>query len=359
MADSSIRSVLLAIPVADPSLLLHRLVVDGFMEFGESGGLTVWWRPIASTALADPIYKRLRSPELKRRDENDARKYRHYCERAGGEDNYARGEYLTLARRYGIREDQRPAIVLAPKPACGQVATLIISPAALETAERRRALACFLCTELEEARVRQFAYDEVFDADSIARLQQHADSIGKFVANSIARDRPIPKPFWDSYLVQTGLAGRPDPAIHTTARAWREKDALVLETTTNGTRDGRVEFTLQEGRPTLQQRLMWHLLLLWPRGLSFEAIARELYADELHAALQAKDEDKGRDHLMIVAKRVRALVHAIRTDKLDPAGINPEILPTVLKTRTRNETVRLRFAELDRRQLGHLSRPRF
>ena len=119
VADSSIRSVLLAIPVADPSLVLHRLVVDCFMEFGESGGLNVWWRPIASTTLADPIYKRLRSPELKRRDDNDARKYRRYCEGAGGEDNYARGEYLNLARSYGIRADQRPAIVLAPKPACG------------------------------------------------------------------------------------------------------------------------------------------------------------------------------------------------------------------------------------------------
>lgn len=353
------QSILLAIPVSDPSLALHRLVVERYLEFGESGGLAVWWRPIASTTLADPIYKSLRSPELERRDHNQGRKYLHYCEKAGGEDNYVRGEYIKLARAYGIRDDLRPAIVLEPKPACGHVATLILSPAALETAERRRALACFLYTELGEKRIRQFASDEAFDADSIAQLQRHTETIGRFAANAIAKDRPIPKTFWESYLAQTGLTGRPDPEIHTTARAWREKDTLVLETATNGTTDGRVVFEPQEGRLTLQQQLMWHLLLLWPRGLDFEAIAKEFYADEFSAARQAKDPDKGRDHLMVVAKRVRALVHAVRTDKLDPAGINPEILPTVLKTRTRNQTVRLRFAALDRRQLGHLSRPRY
>lgn len=350
--NTSVQSILLAIPVASPSLELHRLVVEHFMEFGESGGLATWWRPIASTTLADPIYKRLRSPELTRRDHNEARKYLHYCRNAGGEENYVRGEYFTLARTYGIRDDQRPTIVLRPQPPCGTVATLRLTPAAFETAARRRTLACFLYTELGEDRIRQFARDGIFDADSVVQLQSHAASIADFVAKSIARDRDIPRRFWDSYLAQAGLIERPDPEVHTTARVWRKDGSLILRTETNGTPDGEVVFSPQEGRVTLQMQLMWRLLLEWPRGLHFGEIAKDLYKDEYIAAVRRSDGDQ----LMILAKRVRSLVHDIRFDRLQPAGLNPEILPTVLKAMSRNQTVRLRFASLDRLRLGHLSR---
>lgn len=346
--------ILLAIPVAGPSLELHRFVVERFMELGESGGLTVWWRPIASTTLADPIYKRLRSPELVRRDHNDARKYLHYCRNAGGEDLYVRGEYFKRAGMYEIREDQRPALVLKPKPSCGRFAILRLTPAAFETAERQRTLECFLYEEIGEARVRQFMRDGVFDADGIAELQKHLNVIASFVANSIARDRDIPRRYWNSYLAQVGLIERPDPEIHTTARAWRRSRSLFLSTETDGKPDGEVEFSPRDGRITLQMKLMWRLFLEWPQGIHFEHLTHELYGDEYRVALRRNDSVQ----VMILAKRVRALMHDIRFDKLQPAHLNPEILPTALKAMNRNQTVRLRFASLDRRQLGHLSRPK-
>lgn len=348
------RSILLAIPIAGPSLELHRFVVDHFIELGDSGGQAVWWRPIASPTLADPIYKQLRSPELVLSDQNDARKYRRYCQKAGSEDNYVRGEYFKLARTCGIREDQRPTLVLQPQPACGNVATLRLAPAAFETAERRRALACFLHQELGESRVRQFAQDGEFGPGSVVQMQYHMDSIAGIVAKSIAKDRDIPRRMWDSYLSQTGLTERPNPEIHTTARAWRRDGSLFLRTETNGKLDGEVVFPLQDGRTTLQMHLMWRLLLEWPRGLKYRDLGMELYKDEVTVALTRGDKDS----LQVVGARIRSLIHDIRCDKLEAACINPEILPTIMGAKSRSHTVRLRFADLDRHQLGHLSRPR-
>lgn len=346
-------SILFAFPVAGPSLELHRFVVERFLELGESGGTTVYWRPIASTTLADPIYKSLRSPELVRRDHNDARKYLRYCREAGGEDLYIRGEYLKRARMYEIRDDQRPALVLKPKSSRGEFAILRLAPAAFETAARQRTLGCFLYEEIGEDRVRQFMKDGTFDAGGIVELQKHLDSIASFVAKSIARDRDVSRRHWDSYLAKAGLVEGPDPEVYTKARAWRQSGSLLLSTETNGTPDGKVEFSLQENRFTLQMQLMWRLLQAWPRGLTFEDIARGLYEKDIDAALHRKSTDE----LTAIAKCVSTLVRNIRYDKLYPAGINPEILPSVSRTKTGQQTIRLKLASLDRHQLGHLSRP--
>jgi len=342
---------LFAIPVPSPSLELHRLVTDNFVEFGNSGGLAVWWRPIASTTLADPIYKKLRSPEMIRRDRNDARKYLHYCEKAGGEDNYVRCEYWRLARRYNIGELERPMLILVPTPDSGAVATLALAPNAFETAERRRTLAWFLEQELSASRLINFSLDGTFDAESIQGLQGHADAVAKMVAEYIAMGRPISDRKWNTHLVQNGLGDRPDPGVHTKAVAWRRGDAIHFRCETDGIEDGELVFPFHEAGISKQLHLMWWLLLKWPHGLTFKEIAEELYMVEYREAVKSGD----RDMLAKVAKCVRALIHDIRTTRLTPAGMNAEILPTIMKTRDRSSSVRLRLAGLDRTRLGHLA----
>lgn len=347
-----LTSFIAAVPVAGPSLELHRLVVERFTEFGDSGGLAVWWRPMSSPTLADPIYKQLRSPAMARRDHNDARKYLRLCSQAGGEDNYVRGEYFKLAARFGIREESRPTLVLAPIPDCGAAAWLPIVPAAFEGPERQRAVACFLQQELSESRLKQFAFDGEFDGESVSGLQRHADAIAKMIAETIAKDRPVGERTWRTHLVQNGLDDIPEPEVHTTAVAWRRNGSAFLRTETNGAVDGELAFITPESGDSKQGRLLWWLLLKWPHGLSFREIALEFYGVDYRAALKADD----RQAMAVVAKRVRALIHDIRFKRLAPSGINVEILPSIMKTRSGRSEVRLRLADLDRSRLGQLAR---
>ena len=119
---------ILAVPVAGPSLELHRLVVESYLEFGESGGMTVWWRPCSTPELADPIYKRLRTPKMVREDRKSAADYRRRCKQAGGEENYQREYYHTLASQQRIAAASRPSILLVPFPDNGARAILKITP---------------------------------------------------------------------------------------------------------------------------------------------------------------------------------------------------------------------------------------
>jgi len=342
----------LAVPVASPGLELHRLVVEHFMELGDAGGVTVWWRPIASPTLADPIYKQLRTPEMARQDQREARKYRRLCLDAGGEENYVRSQYFALSEDLKIHQRERPAIALIPHPDCGARAVLKISPAAFETDKRRRELAFFLQQEFSESRVAQASFDASYDSDSMVKLQEHFHQMEGTIESSIAKGLDISKRTWRSSLVRRGFIDSPDPELHTTATAWRKKGSIFLRTKTDGVLDGEVEFALQDGRISKQMDLIWKLLLAWKSGIAFRDIARQLYKDEFREACRTDD----RALMTLVAKRVRGLVHDIRTKKLLPAGINPDILPTVLKPKSPASLVRLRLCSLDRSQLGHLTR---
>ncbi|HOX27265.1 MAG TPA: hypothetical protein PLL30_16220 [Candidatus Krumholzibacteria bacterium] len=351
---TSEQSFVFAVVVPGPSLKLHEFVKERIFELGESSCLAVWWRLIGHPAVADPIYKSLRSPALVRRDAADAKTYRRLCEQAGSEDLYQRGEYFNLARMYDLREDQLPAVVFVAHPAINQHAKLLLAPSAFETGERLRTLACFIYDELGERRILQFAEDGVFTADSMARLQKHLDQVGRAIARSIAKGTPVSTQAWNTYLRIAGLEEREDPAIRTAATAWRRHGSLYLRTETNGAVDGEVEFPLYEGKSTLQMRLMWQLLLAWPRGVAFRDLAEDLYARRFQAALR----DNDRDALAAVAKTLRSLISDIRYAKLEKNGINPEILPAPGRTSFNQRTLRLQLMKLDRLRLGRPLKPR-
>lgn len=347
-ATNHSMSFVIAAPVSDPGLKLHQLVVDHMMELGNAGGVNVWWRPIANPSLSDPIYRSLRSPELAKRDQANAREYLRLCKCAGSEASYQKGEYLELAREHGISHQQRPAIILVASPAAGKAVVLPIAPSALETAEQRRDLACFLYVELAESRMQQFAVDGVYSAESMKELQKHARKVSEAIAKTIAKGKPVSARHWRTYLVQCGLEVREDPARHTVASAWRRNGKLVLRTFTDGKVDGEAEFALVDGQLTKQARLVWLLLLKWPSGIPFRQLAMDLYEDEFDAAQRSGASLQ----MQTVAKRVRALIHDVRFLKLEPAGINPDILPTVLVVGSRRTTVALQLQDLDRTQLG-------
>lgn len=349
------RRYLLAIPISDPSLYLHRLVVEHFMEFGEAGGFVLWWRPIASPSLADPIYKQLRTQELIKQDESDARRYRRYCKAAGSEENYLRHEYHALSKQYMVPESRRPTIVLTTGPGDEHAVQLHLSPAALENSERRLNLACFLYEELGSRRLLQFSSEGAFDTAGLEKLQQHAKRVSEQIDKSIARGQDVPKRYWDSYLQIAGLQKRPDPADSTTARTVLKNGALTLYTQTRGGDVCDVVFTEQDGRPTLQMMLMVILLGAWPNGVKFMEVAHDLYPDEFEVARRASDAVG----LHTVAKRIRSLIHDIRYKKFVPRGINPEILPTILKSNSRSTELRLRLAKLDRIGIGQIVHHKF
>lgn len=129
----------------------------------------------------------------------------------------------------------------------------------------------------------------------------------------------------------------PDAQTHTVAKCWTTKDGtFCLSTKTQGRYDGKVEFA----RDTIQSRLM-HLVCYqkWQQQLaekereqqpnrSFEMtkladFITEIYPDDVAAAR--------RDATLLKAllKRFRSLISDIRTKKLEPFGINPNILPTL------------------------------
>ena len=356
MEDSPVTplSFVFAIVIPGPDLKLHRFVRERVFPLGESSGLAVWWQLISSPTLADPIYRNLRSPELILRDNADELEYDRLCRQAGGEEQYQRGEYYKLAGMHGLREDQLPAVVFVARPACDSNATLLLSPSAFESGERMRTLACFIYDELGEDRVRQFTEDGEFTAQSMGNLQSYLDQVGKTIADSIAQGREVSKRAWDSYLRLEGLEDWEDPTASTVGTAWRHQGNLVLRTETNGNVDGQVEFRLRDGDATLQMSLMWLLLLAWPHRVGFLEIAEELYAEEFQSARRCNDEHA----LKIIAKRIRSLVHDVRDDKLEDAGINPEILPTIRNTGAKSHSLGLCLANLDRRRLGRTPRPR-
>lgn len=348
-------SFIFAIPIPGPSLDIHRFIFERIEPLGDTSGLAVWWRIISHPAHADPIYLSLRTPELVQRDEVDTRMYIEFCNRYGGEARYQMSEYHKLADRYNIREDQRPAVVFRTEPDCGETAILNLSPTIFESNENAQKLACFLYEELGERRVRQFAEAGQYTENSMKKLQGHLDEISKLVNNSIARGGKMAERLWRSYLRREGLIETPDPGISTIGKARIKGGTLILETETEGKQDGEAVFAPWEGEPTLQMRLMWRLLQAWPKGISFLDIARELYGDELRAALDNGEKSP----VEIVARRVRALVRNVREDRLEKVGINPDVLPSIRKSSSQHDAVRLRFASLDNRVLGHIPPPRF
>jgi hypothetical protein len=134
----------------------------------------------------------------------------------------------------------------------------------------------------------------------------------------------------------------PDPLLHTVAKCWTTKDGTFgLSTKTQGRYDGKAEFA----RDTIQAKLMQLVCYQkWQQQLaekererqpkrSFEMtkladFLSEIYPDDMAAA--RRDAARGDAAcLKALLKRFRSLISDIRTKKLEPAGINPDILPAL------------------------------
>jgi len=132
----------------------------------------------------------------------------------------------------------------------------------------------------------------------------------------------------------------PDPQIHTVAKCWTTKDgAFYMSTRTQGRYDGKVKFGPRTNQARLMQLLCyqkWQEQLTEKEreqqlNMSFEMtkladFMAEIYPDDMAAA--RRDAARGDvARLKALLKRFRTLVSDMRTKKLEPAGINPGILP--------------------------------
>jgi len=132
----------------------------------------------------------------------------------------------------------------------------------------------------------------------------------------------------------------PDPQTHTVAKCWTTKDgAFCLSTKTRGRYNGKVEFGPRTNQARLMQLLCyqkWQEQLTEKEreqqlNMSFEMtkladFMAEIYPDDMAAA--RRDAARGDvARLKALLKRFRSLISDIKTKKLAPAGINPDVLP--------------------------------
>ena len=139
----------------------------------------------------------------------------------------------------------------------------------------------------------------------------------------------------DKACAQTKQAW-PDPQTQTTAKFWTTKDGtFCLSTKTQGRYDGKVEFHYVLD-PTKQ---MAHKV--------YASTSNKMALAELIDQVYPKSKEKVRGDgaaLGALLKTLRTLISDIRNKKLSPAGINPEILPSLDVEVTSNTTIGLRLA---------------
>ena len=142
----------------------------------------------------------------------------------------------------------------------------------------------------------------------------------------------------------------PDPTEHTVAKCWTTQDgAFHVMTKTDGKRDGETPF----GADTLQSRLMQTLCQQRWRSQEEKRVGGHMTASvSLRDAIEQVYPDRARQArsdgqvLGKLLKLLRSLVSDIRTKKLEPAGINPDILPALNIESSVNSGISLRVAHL-------------
>ncbi len=133
----------------------------------------------------------------------------------------------------------------------------------------------------------------------------------------------------------------PDPEEHTVAKFWtREDGVFCFSTRTQGHEDGRVEFAPVNNKPTNQMQLMNVLLFKHPTEVSLATLIEQVYPES-----KEKVRNDGAE-LARTLKNLRTLISDVRNKKMTPAGINPEILPSIDIETQRNATICLRLAHV-------------
>jgi len=123
---------------------------------------------------------------------------------------------------------------------------------------------------------------------------------------------------------------RPAPSQYTAARVDICSGNLLQFTAyTRGQQDG----VLTLGRPSANKAThqFWFIYLMaqkWPESVPLKDFMTSLYLDVVEVAVNVKEDSdqRNRKPLTTIAKRLGSLVNEVR-NKLENAGINPEILP--------------------------------
>lgn len=348
MPEAEKPGVIFAYPVSDAELKLHELICDRVPEFDESGGELLWWRPMGPPSVAGPVYMALRSAELEERDRRHTEEYHSRCRDGGGERRYLQGEYHALARRLAIPDELRPAIVFLVDNSVGARVILPIAPAALEDMERRRQLTCFLYQELGAKRIGSFAGLGDAASPGISNFKGHIAAMGEVIAGDIAHGRGVSKKMWQTYCFSRGLIERADPKVCTIGEAeLSDRGAIKLRTFTNGTLDGEVTFTALNPNVAKQRQLMFMLLSEWRGGVHLRTLVEAAYGIDIRNF--ADDQFAAG----LYGKRMAQMIRDIRGKKLEKAGINPDVLPTLRSPHIKNGMLCLRLAKLTLHGFGH------
>ena len=305
--------------------------------------------PCSTPELADPIYKRLRTPQMVREDHKKRSGLPTPVRRGRG-----RGELparvLSHARESAASRCRRPSLdPPRPGPDNGARAVLKITPAAFESATRRRALAIFLQRELGEDRIRESSRDGDYELDSMSVLQD-AESMSKAITNYMAKDRELPARSWRTALAKTGLVEFQDPEKRTVGVTRRERGSMYLQTITDGRDDGEVEFQLYDGEVTKQMTLMWRLLLEWRGGWILEQSLR--CSSPRYIGVR---ENEDREQMALIRKRVQTSRARYREKKLPPDQVSTRrSSPRFRSPSQRHQPCACGSWDLDRQRLGHL-----
>ncbi|TWU04176.1 hypothetical protein CA54_60580 [Symmachiella macrocystis] len=135
----------------------------------------------------------------------------------------------------------------------------------------------------------------------------------------------------------------PDPNEHTTAKVWTVKSgALKISTKTDGHPDETVEFSPnQDGTPTKQLQLMRLLCFKFPVPVTFSTILEEVYPGAL------VESPREPETLKSTLAKIGTLVSDCGK-KLEKAGLNLRILPSLKIEPTRGTAISLQLRSLHR-----------
>ena len=177
----------------------------------------------------------------------------------------------------------------------------------------------------------------------------HALGVNECISKPFDENRPLMKVIEDvlqqvEATTEPERQSWPDPAQHTTAKAWTTKDgSLHLSTKTDGQRDGKVQFALREdGKPTYQMQFMRLLCHYDGAPVTLRSVMEQVYPGDFESA------GADGEALLKILRKIRSLVSDIRNKKLLPAGINPDILPSLSIEATIESGLSLRLAKLHR-----------
>lgn len=347
MSEAKSSGVVFAYPVSDAELTLHDFVCNRITEFDESGGEVLWWRPMGPPSIAGPVYLALRSAKLEERDREHTEEYHRRCREGGGERRYLQGAYCAAAQRLDVPDDLRPAIVFSIDDSPDSRIVLPIAPGALGDMERRRSLACFLHQELRAERIESFAGLGEAASPGLDDFTNYVAAMAKAIAGDIANGLGVPEGLWHSYCRSRGLIERVDPKVATIGEAEiNDLGVIKFRTYTDGKMDGEVTFAGMGSTVSKQRQLMF--VLLNARGgrvhlrtlveAAYEIDVRTGFDDSFTASLHGK--------------RLAQLIRDIRDKKLEKAGINPDVLPTLHSPHVKSGMMSLRLAHLTLRGFG-------